>query len=211
MWPFLMHAEIRIVLTAALSDYCYDMRKEQYIKSFNALYRYGYKDFYIVEALKKEGHTFLDDYCDNVFYSQANLADKPVGYNEAATLLDALYYFDFAPDDIIVKLTGRHSFATNALIKRAETMTSDALFKQCNKKELTWYTVAFAMRCDELIKMLEWITHNFLNPMNLEHHVGLYFGYTKELCVESIKRLFVHCHSSGSLSWQKSSTKIYLL
>ena len=207
-------AKTKILLTAALTDSYYsELRKLQYITSFQHLanYGYGYHDFYIVESLQKNEPTFLDSYCKNVLYSQLNSPDMPVGYNEITTLLDALYYFNFDPDDIIIKLTGRHSFYNNTFIKQAENMTCDALFRHCSKVQGTFYTVAFAMRCDRLIDMCEWIKNNFLKPMNLEHHVCLYCAQAKNLNLKFVNRLYVRCNTVGSLSWPGQSTSTYNL
>ena len=84
-------AKIRIVLTAALTQAHYEFRKNEYIESFTSLKRFGYCDFYIVEAVTKGGPTFLDTYCNDVFYATAN---DPLctnqGVNESKTMLEAL-------------------------------------------------------------------------------------------------------------------------
>ena len=63
---------IRIVCTAALTDAFFEFRKQQYIEACFMLTKLGYKDFYIIEALKKQGPTFLDYCCPHVFYASAN-------------------------------------------------------------------------------------------------------------------------------------------
>ena len=40
--------QIRIILSAALPDAYFEVRKQQYITSFNILAKYGYKDVYVV-------------------------------------------------------------------------------------------------------------------------------------------------------------------
>ncbi len=116
---------------------------------------HGYENVYVVESLKKQGPTFLDDYSCNVFYSQANNPKLLPGYNESVTLLDALYHFNFDPDDMIIKLTGRHHFISDEFLRYVEEHQSsvDAFFKVHNPREL--FSVAFAMRCKYLIEMCE--------------------------------------------------------
>ena len=97
-------AEVRVILTAALTNNHFELRKNQYIKSLDILSSYDYQNPYIVEALKKTGPTFLDEYSTNVFYSTCNNPSlKNHGVNEARSLLEALNYFEFADDDIILK------------------------------------------------------------------------------------------------------------
>ena len=154
-------AQVRIILTAALADRHYELRKEQYIESFNLLYGYGYENVYVVESLKKQGPTFLDDYSYNVFYSHANNPSLLPGYNESVTLLDALYHFNFDPDDIIIKLTGRHHFVSDEFLRYVEKyqLEADMFVKVQNPREL--HTIAFGMRCKYLIQMCEWFNKIF--------------------------------------------------
>ena len=94
-------SQLRIVCTAALLQDKFEMRKNEYIKCFQILAMYGYKNPYIIEALKGKGPTFLDRYSSNVFYSKAhdfNVKDiRNKGINEARTLLDGFKHFNFHP------------------------------------------------------------------------------------------------------------------
>lgn len=152
---------VRIILTAALADRYYDLRKTQYLESFRLLKSHGYENVYVVESLKKQGPTFLDDCSSNVFYSQANNPHILPGYNEAITLLDALYHFGFDPEDIIIKLTGRHQFVSDEFLKYVhENPDGDIFVKAHNLQEQSpheVHTLAFAMRCKYLIQMCEWV------------------------------------------------------
>jgi len=115
---FPLNAEMRIILTAALTDNHFEFRKNQYIESLNILADYGYQNPYIVEAIKKVGPTFLDDYSTNVFYATCNNPSSiNHGANEARTLLEALEHFQFADDDIILKLTGRYQLLSDRLLR----------------------------------------------------------------------------------------------
>lgn len=144
-----------IVLTSALSDTHFEFRKNQYIAAFKKLIKYRKKNFYVIEALKKEGPTFLDDYTKNVFYSHANdfsLRDK--GLNEGITMLDGLNHFRFNPDDMIIKLTGRYCLRSNYFLKlvRNKQKKYDA-FARISGDYL--HTQCFAMRYKFFKEMLE--------------------------------------------------------
>jgi hypothetical protein len=133
-----MNAEMRIILTAALTDNCFEFRKNQYIESLSILAKYGYKNPYIVEAIRTPGPTFLDDYSTNVFYATCNNPSiRNLGANEARTLLEALEYFQFADDDMILKLTGRYQLFSDRLIKIVEKNQHkfDAFIMMPNEKK----------------------------------------------------------------------------
>lgn len=115
------HAAVRIILTAALLDNEFDVRKGHYIKSLDILKGYGYPNPYIVDAIKPKGPTFLDDYSSNVLYSYANdasLLNK--GVNEAKSLIAAFDHFNFNAEDTIVKMTGRYYFASRNFLTAVE-------------------------------------------------------------------------------------------
>ena len=112
---------IRVVCTAALSDSYFEFRKKQYVESFEFLNKLGYKDFFIVESLKRGGPTFLESYSKNVFYATVNDSSlKNHGINEAKTLLECCEHFNFQPDDIVIKLTGRHRVTSDYFLKIVE-------------------------------------------------------------------------------------------
>jgi len=149
-------SEVRIILTAAISEKHYELRKLQYIESFQCLKNYGYHNVYVVEALQEQGPTYLDDYTPNVFYSQKNDPDIYPGFNENRTLLDALYHFNFDPDDMIIKITGRDYLTSNEFIEHVKQHPKyNAVFKSRDRSWLR--TELFAMRCKHLITMCEWV------------------------------------------------------
>jgi hypothetical protein len=149
IWIFTMSVfpQVRIVLSAALTDAHYEFRKAQYIKSFNILNMIGYKDVYVIEALKKHGHTFLDDFSKNVFYATTN--DRKFtnqGTNEARTCLEGIDYFKFDPEDIILKITGRYQLKSDRILKIIrDNPDFDAYIKLAGNGDV--YTACFAMRC----------------------------------------------------------------
>ena len=85
-----VHSEmpiIRVLYTAALIDFCYNSRKDEYVKSLQVLKDYGVSSPYIVEAIQSGPYTFFDEYSVNVVYSNVNderLNNK--GVNEAKSM-----------------------------------------------------------------------------------------------------------------------------
>ena len=179
--PGILFGKIRIICTAALTDAHYEFRKNQYIRAMETLKSYGYKEFYIIESCRKHGPSFLEEYSKNVFYAQTNdLTLRNNGINEAKTLLEGCKYFDFDPDDIIIKLTGRHSLISDFLLKTVESHPDVDAFIKVNENENV-YTVGFALRYKYLKEMYEHMDYasaeHFMTP--IEYKVGDYFRSKK--------------------------------
>lgn len=185
--------KIRIICTAALTDAHFEFRKKQYIHAFETLKSYGYEDFYIIEACKKYGPSFLNDYSKNVFYAQTNdLTLKNNGINEAKTLLEGCKYFNFDPDDIIIKLTGRHSLLSDFILKTVESHPEIDAFIKVNENENV-FTVGFAIRYKYLKEMYEQMDYasaeRFMTP--IEYKVGDYFR-SKKTAVPLLKVFYLN-------------------
>lgn len=180
--PKTVLATVRIVCSAALTDQYFEFRQQQYIDSFNILARLGYPDFYVVEAVRKKGPTFLENYTKNVFYATVNNPRlRNNGINEAKTLLEGCRHFHFDPNDIIIKLTGRHSFITDYLIKLVENNQGFDAFVKVNEDENAW-TVGFAMRYKYFKEMFENIDYDSVekNMIPIEYKVGDYIKKQKK-------------------------------
>jgi hypothetical protein len=151
-----LNAQIRLLLSAALTDVRYDLRKQQYLENFEQLakFGYGYEDVYVVEALKKQGPTFLEEYARHVFYATVNDPKvKNQGINEAKTLLEGCYHFNFDPEDMIVKMTGRHHFISDYFLQIVQKNTDyDAILKV---NGTSVFTLAFAMKYKYFKEMFE--------------------------------------------------------
>ena len=161
------HAKVRILYTAALVQNDFKTREKEYIKSLKILNKYGYNP-YIVEAIQGKGPSFLDNYSDRVFYSKKHdfgiKSIKNKGINEAKTMLDALHYFNFDDNDIIIKITGRYFLENNSFLKFVEKNSQqDVIIKTIYNKSFRsrdnpdgiWpITGLFAMRCKYLKEML---------------------------------------------------------
>jgi hypothetical protein len=152
-------SQIRILFSAALSDYFYEFRKQQYIESLKILKNMGYRDVYIVEALRAPGPTFLNTYSKNVFYSTANNPKlRNNGINEARTTLQGTYYFKFDPDDMIIKFTGRYQLLSDSFIKLVQNNPDVDAFVHFHPNGNV-YTFAFAIRCKYFQEMFEQVDY----------------------------------------------------
>lgn len=203
-------AQIRLVLSAALTDTCFDFRKEQYIESFHILAWHGYKNPYVVEALKKNGPTFLEKYSNNVFYSTVNNPTlKNNGVNEAKTMLDGLAHFNFDPDDMIIKLTGRNHLVSEYLLRTVEThLNYDAIIRLDPHGSL--YTIGFAIKYKYLKEMLEALDYNYLenNMISIEVACGQYIKRKLQedtMKIYCLDKLDIYCTLHGSSNAPKGS------
>jgi hypothetical protein len=197
---------IRILLSAALTDAHFEFRKQQYIEAFEALNHYGYNDVYVIEAVRKNGPTFLDGYSTKVFYSTANNAHlKNKGINEARTLLEGTYHFKFAPNDMILKLTGRYQIVSDYFIELVrDNLDYDAIVKLKHNGDV--WTLGFAMKCKYFQEMFEEMDYQSMERrwIDVEHMVALYIknkvkaGNFKVL---HVTKLDIKANLFGSSNW----------
>ncbi len=146
-------AAIRIIYTAALIPTHIEARKKEYIRSLKILKKFNIP-IYIVEACKKNGPTFLENYCKNIFYAQSNnVFLKNKGVNEVSTLLEAINHFNFSDEDILIKLTGRYHFKSKLFINTIQDNSHyDAFVKLDPYGQV--FTGCFAIKVKYLKKML---------------------------------------------------------
>ncbi len=97
---------IKVLYTSAIIPKDYESRKECYIRNLQLLKQYGC-DVYVVESCQT-GPTFLDEFCDHVCYTQSNDPTALPSYNEAHSMAIGLQHFNFDPDEMIIKVTGRY-------------------------------------------------------------------------------------------------------
>lgn len=184
-------AEVRLVLSAALTDSFFEFRKQQYIESFAILSKYGYPNPYIIEAIQKKGLTYLDEHSSNVFYAQNNNARlRNKGINEARTMLEGLKHFNFSPDDMIIKLTGRYHFKSDYFLRLVENSQQyDAIVRFSPDGQQD--TCCFAMKNKHLQEMFESLDYKAMehHMINLEYAVAKYVQ--KKMRAEGFKVLVV--------------------
>lgn len=166
---------IRFVCTAAIIPRNYEERKKQYVKSLCLLKKYGIEP-YLIESCAT-GPTFLDQYCSRICYTKTNNpALSNYGINEAISLLVGLKYFNFSPDDIIIKFTGRYSLESDEFIELVKkNPKADAIVRAWNDGDA--YTALFAIKLKYFFDFLENdIDFNSMAQKNipLEHCFGKY-------------------------------------
>lgn len=184
-------AKIYIVCTAALIEQQQEMRKQEYIHSLTAIQQFGYEP-YVIEACKKTGPTFLEDYTNHVFYSTVNnpyLHNK--GVNEGRTMLEGLRYFNFSDEDIIIKLTGRYAFTSSYLIDTIEKNPEIDVFVRSIDHNTQVFTGCFAMRYKYLVAMLESFRYPAMEQrmINIEFEVARYVK--KQMQQQKIQVLYL--------------------
>lgn len=170
------YAKIYIVCTAALIEYQQEMRKQEYIHSLATIQQLGHEP-YVIEAYKKTGPTFLEDYTNHVFYSTMNNPHaRNKGVNEGRTMLEGLRYFNFDDDDIIIKLTGRYAFISSYLIDTIEKNQHIDAFVRSIDHNTQIFTGCFAMRYKYLVAMLESFHYPTMERcmINIEFEVARY-------------------------------------
>ncbi len=173
-----LRAQIRLMLTAALIQDGYELRKKQYIDTMKRLVGFGYKDPYVVESVMKSQPTFLDQCSSNVFYAGTNdVRLKNKGVNEAHAMQAAFKHFKFNDDDMIIKITGRYYFSSRQFLDTVESRPDmDAFVKIEPCGNIT--TSCFALRCKFFKEMLDQIDYEKMERENtcIEKLVAEYIG-----------------------------------
>jgi hypothetical protein len=204
---------IQILYTAALIDQQYEERKNEYIACLQSLKARGYTNPYIVEAIKKNSPTFLDEHSINVFYSTVNnIHLKNKGVNEGKTMLQALNHFNLDPDTMILKITGRYPFISDDLFQCIkDNPGADAIVKMDPYGQ--GITACFALRARYLKDMLEHLDYNRMeqNMINVELEFA---NYLKKIIREKnakviyINNLGIAARAFGT--GENNSTMLYL-
>lgn len=201
----LSYSEIKVVLSAALIDRDFDLRKAEYIKCIKILENYGYKNPYVIEAIKLQGPTFLNQYSSNVFYSKANDASLGIankGVNEARTMFEGLQHFNFKPNDMIIKITGRYHLISRYFIDIVENNPDIDVFGRLWYDGTLMLTSCFAMRYSLLIDMLQTIDYDEMskNQTYIETKVLQYVDKllkSKKAKVMFMDKLDLFCNIMG--------------
>ena len=151
--------EIRVVCTSALVQLCYESRKNEYIQSFKTLTDYGYPP-YVFEACHPAPPSFLEEYAASVFYSNVNdpkLVNK--GVNEAKSIMEGFKHYQFNPNDMIVKITGRYHLDRRNFLQIIEDHPEVEAFVSCDpgypEPLGKVFTGCYAMRYQLFKEMLE--------------------------------------------------------
>ena len=166
---------LRLLCTAALINNKFEFRKQEYIKSIGIA-----KDFllepYYVESCNLKGVSFLDEHVDHICYTKSNnysLRNK--GVNESVSVLKGLQFFDFDPEDMIIKLVGRHCFINDSFIKLIEDNPEyDVIAKKDPLGQL--YSSCYAMKMKYLKDFLTTLDLHDMekNMVNIERKLADY-------------------------------------
>ena len=171
-----LNERIKIVCTSAQKPQGYEERKKQYMHALSLLKNKYDFDFYLVESIAN-GPTFLDEYCNHICYTHSNDASLVnYGINEAISLIMAFKEFNFDPDTMIVKLTGRYPLENDEFIKIVEqNMDADIIARTWHEGDAC--TGLFAIRLKYFVDFLT--NHIDFKTMEacsipLEHFFGAY-------------------------------------
>lgn len=172
---------IKILATSAIIHDNYALRQKEYEVSLSAVNKFGH-DLYIVECCRETGPCFLEDFSNNVFYSNVNATLKNKGVNEANALIKAFEYFNFNPKDLIVKITGRYTLLANSFLDEVEDYDcilnprGDHVFFGC-----------FALRAEMFYQML-----CSFNKITMEHDmIGIEYMVARYLEKVTVRKKFV--------------------
>ncbi len=183
--------KIQVMCTAALIKNSFEVRQREYVRSLQVLKNYGYEP-YVAEAICPKGPTFLDNYSRHVCYSNVNNAKlRNKGVNEARSMMVALRQFNFDDNDIIVKLTGRHAFTSDAFFKTIQNNPEVDAFVLYSDQYGNIPTICFALRCNYFKDML---LHLDLAKMerqmiNIEAELNFYVQKMQKL---GMKVMYLH-------------------
>ena len=158
----------------------------------------------------QEGPTFLDDYCDHVCYTKSNDPSALPSFNEAVSMKIGIEQFNFDPDELIIKVTGRYVLKKPELINfviknsRADLIARKWIYEfPDGSKQHDAYTGCFAIK----VKYLEEVLDNYFQKAPtpdtpyqvgsqsvlycIEWALGDYINQKKELLkIEYIPRLY---------------------
>lgn len=166
----------KIVCTAALIDTQFESRKKEYSTSLNILKEYGYQNPFIFEAIKSQGPTFLENYSDKVIYTGVNDARlRNKGVNEARSLAAGFKKCNFNDNDIILKLTGRYYFLSDALLNIIDNNEHIDAFVKVDRYGQV-FTGCYAMRYKLFKDMLGQLDYTRMEQkmINIEFEVARY-------------------------------------
>jgi len=160
---------LKVLFTSALIDYKFDIRKYEYIKSYNKLTEYiDKKDIYIIECYKNEYH-----FLENVFYSNTNndnLNNK--GVKELMAIIKFLETHKIDDDELIVKMTGRYLLLDDTFLKN---ITGYDCYIRKDKYNQVFFGL-FAIKFKIFKQFLDYVDLNFLEThmVNVEKALSMY-------------------------------------
>lgn len=176
--------KIKVLFTSAIisGDEAYvEERKQDYIRNLQLLKSYGC-DVYVVESCR-EGPTYLNEHCVQVNYTRSNDPNVSKSRNEVSSMRIGFSHFNFQPDDMIIKITGRYVLQTEEFIKLVkDNIDADVILRMWDSDDA--YTGLFAVRGRVF---LDFMDNHYLNLMDdpgfdesIEHELAKYVTRMKD-------------------------------
>ena len=152
---------INIVLSTAIinDNINIESRIKEYKECFEIIKNLGYK-FKIVETVLTQS-SFLEEYSDNVIYTNVNGVYRNKGTNYVNAFKKFLNESSFNDDDIIIHVTGRYPLTNDSFFKTCLELKENEI--GCFKKDAhnQFYLFLYAMRFKYLKELL--------NSINVDH------------------------------------------
>ena len=128
---------IEIIFTSALIAHQFEIRKEEYLKSYTTLIKNGFTPW-IIESTNID-HSFYDELTSHICYPQKNNPTvRNIGVNEVMALKTSIPFLPFNDDDIVIKLTGRYLLYEQTFIDTIrENPNNDAYAKWVDDQVFT--------------------------------------------------------------------------
>jgi hypothetical protein len=165
-----MKNKIIITISTALinDNLSVEHRIEEYKECFEILKNLGY-GFYIVETVSEKSD-FLEEYSENVFYTNVNGTYNNRGANYVNAFKKFLNESNFDDNDVIIHITGRYPLINDSFIIKCLNLDSYKI--GCFKKDdyNQFYLFLYGMRFKYLKNLLNSIDVNDMekNMINLE-------------------------------------------
>jgi hypothetical protein len=214
--PFMIHPyisthsdKLKILFTAAITDFSNISREERrdaYATNLQLLQQYGCEIF-TVEACQSTWPTYLDDYCDKVLYTRSNNPLCSKSFNEMLSMKIGFDYYQWDPEELVIKMTGRYIAKTDAWISFVnEHKDADIIARVWDDKlwaEYDAYTGYFAMKGKYFNEFLDWFFHHWPDLPDgycEEHALGEFIDSKKDtLNIVYIPRLFYQEDAVGRM------------
>lgn len=186
-----LNASIKVLFTAAIIKDNAKQRKEHYCTHLKKLKSYGC-EVYVVESCQ-EGPTYLDEYCDHVCYTHSNKSLESKSYNEVVSMDIGMRYFDFKPDDLVLKVTGRYILEDRRFINFVENHADADIIARI-WSQIDAFTGYFAIRKNVFDQLIDCYYHTYYTVSKdclIEHVLGNFITLHKEcLSIVALSKLY---------------------
>ena len=149
-----------VLYTSALIENKFDIRKSQYLSSYNILDKYlDKKNIKIVECFSSDGD-FLKSLGSDIIYTNThNNSIRNKGVLEVMAMKKFFEVFDIDDDEIIFKITGRYTLIDDSFINLINSTNYDFYGRLMDENRQV-FTGCFAMRKKIF---LDWLNKQDLN------------------------------------------------